>query len=86
MFDALSLLNLGRLGKIHQLQVLTVAEIGDAFRSLELPHRFQHTRLTHSLRAGALHGLMAKQCGLSEQEIAVGILAECLDLEATESL
>ena len=37
-----------------------------------------HKRLIHNLRAGALHGLMAKQSGLSEKEIAVGVLAECM--------
>ena len=78
VFDSLSKLNLGRLGKVSQLQVLTVAEVSDKLRSLSWPHRFQHTRLTHSLRAGALHSLIAGQFGFSEQEIAVGILAECL--------
>lgn len=78
VFDAMSQFNMGRLGKIRQLEVLTVAEIRVALRSLELPHCFLHTRLTHSLRAGALHGLIAEQLGLNEQEIAVGTLAECL--------
>ncbi len=76
--DAMKPLNLLRMDDIYQLQVLTVAETGDGLRSLELPHRFLHKRLIHNLRAGALHGLMAQRCGLSEEEIAVGVLAECM--------
>lgn len=76
--DATRSLNLLRMDDIHQLQILTVVEIGDGLKSLELPHRFQHKRLVHNLRAGALHGLMAQKCGLSEQEIDIGVLAECM--------
>ncbi|TSC84908.1 MAG: hypothetical protein G01um101413_292 [Parcubacteria group bacterium Gr01-1014_13] len=76
--DAMTRLNLLRMDDIHQLQVLTVAEISDTLNNLELPHRFLHKRLVHNLRAGALHGLIAKQCSLSEKEIAVGVLAECM--------
>ncbi len=71
-------LNLLRMADIHQLQTLTVAEIGGTLNSLELPHRFLHNRLVHNLRAGALHGLIAKQSGLSEEEINIGVLAECM--------
>ena len=71
-------LNLLRMADVHQLQTLTVAEISDKLVGLESPHRFLHNRLVHNLRAGALHGLIAGQCGLSAEEIAVGILAECM--------
>jgi hypothetical protein len=76
--DAMDELNLWRMDDVSQLQNLTVAEISDSLRALELPHCFQHKRLVHNLRAGALHGLMAKQIGLSEKETAVGILADCM--------
>ena len=76
--DAMKPLNLLRMDDIHQLQILTVAEIGYPLRNLELPHRFPHKRLVHNLRAGALHGLMASKCGLGEQEIDIGVLAECM--------
>ena len=75
---AISPLNLLRMADVHQLQTLTVVEIGDKLNNLELPHRFLHNRLVHNLRAGALHGLIAKQCGLSEEEIEIGVLAECM--------
>lgn len=71
-------LNLLRMADVHQLQTLTVAEVSDKLNSLELPHRFLHNRLIHNLRAGALHGLLAQQSGLTEEEIAIGILAECM--------
>ena len=76
VYDALSLIGLGRLGRIYQLQNLTVAEIGAKLRNLDWPHHFLHTRLTHSLRAGALHGIMAEPCGLSEEERVVGVLGD----------
>lgn len=78
VFDAITRLNILRLDDICQLQMLSVVEIGGNLSGLGWPHRFLHKRLPHSLRAGALHGLMARLCGLSEKEIAVGILAECL--------
>jgi len=76
--DAMKRLNLLRMDDVYQLQVLTVAEVSDKLSSLELPHRFLHKRLVHNLRAGALHGLMAEQSYLSEEEVNIGILAECM--------
>ena len=78
VFDAMTALNLLRMNDISQLQVLTMAEIGDGLRALKLPHRFPHKRLPHNLRAGALHGLMAERCELNAAEIAVGVLADCM--------
>jgi hypothetical protein len=78
VFDTITRLNLSRLDDICQLQLLSVAEVVDEPRRIELPHIFSHKRLTHSLRAAALHGIMAAQCGFSREETAVGILAECM--------
>jgi hypothetical protein len=76
--DAMDALNLWRMDDISQLQTLTVVGVTDMATSLKLPHTFSHKRLVHNLRAGALHGPMAKRVGLSEKKTNLGVLADCM--------
>ena len=76
--DALNPVKLMRMEDIRQLQLLTsVCVDGRAKRAMAF-HTFPHNRLIHNLRAGALHGIIGKACGLNQDELNVGVLADSM--------
>lgn len=81
--DALQMLNLRRMEGVSQLQKLTSVSVDDCSKKIRGPHTFGHNRLIHSLRVGALHGIMGKVhehsciCGICQNKSTLGILAGC---------
>ncbi len=76
--DAMFPLKLTRMGDIRQLQILSTVRVDARSKRVGHPHTFWHTRLIHNLRAGALHGVIGRACGFKPEELAVGILADCM--------
>ncbi|MEK7131489.1 MAG: hypothetical protein AAB797_02015 [Patescibacteria group bacterium] len=76
--DALIPLKLRRMGDIRQLQLLSTVSVDGRAKLVSGPHIFPHHRLSHSLRAGVLHGIIGEACGLNQGELAIGILADCM--------
>lgn len=76
--NALIPVKLLRMEDIRQLQLLTSMCVDGRAKRARRFHTFPHNRLIHNLRAGALHGIIGQACGLSQNELDIGILADSM--------